>query len=292
MKRKKFSAPVSLVIPSFNGKKLLEKNLPSVIKACRNLDEILIVDDGSSDQTVNWLMEKFSLLRTSKHKLTAWQRSSAKKILISLLPLEKNHRFAAAVNIAVKLSKYRYIGLFNNDVSLESKTISNLIRWFADKNVFAVACLEFEGKSKLTQRSGKNSLWFEQGLFQHSRANNFASGQTAWVSGGSGLFDKKKWQALGGFDQKYYPAYWEDIDLSFRAKKYGWKVLFDSESVVFHQHESTHGQVFSRAEALISSWHHADYFTWKNGDIWQKIAYLIWRPYWWLKRRRASQRLE
>lgn len=294
MKVKPFNKSVSVVIPTFNGKQLLQKFLPSILQSLRNLDELIIVDDASSDKTAAWLKQKFKL-NQSKSQSVLWQgvyKTSSKRIQIKLLVLPENCRFAQAANRGVDQAKHRYVGLFNNDVKLQRDTITNLVRWFNDPDVFAVGCLEFEGADKLAQRSGKNSLWFERGLFVHARANNFATGQTAWASGGSSMFDKHKWQQLNGFDLNYYPAYWEDIDLSTRAKKKGWKIWFDSESIVFHQHESTNALVFSSLEATKNSWQHADYFTWKHADVWQRISFLLWRPYWWWQRRRSSQPYE
>ena len=54
-------------------------------------------------------------------------------------------------------------------------------------------------------KGGKNKLWFEKGIFCHSKADNFKSGETAWACGGSAMFDKKKWLKLGGFNKIYYP---------------------------------------------------------------------------------------
>ena len=159
---------------------------------------------------------------------------------------------------------------------------------FDDEEVFAVGCLEYEN-SEMGQRSGKNVLFFDRGLFQHNRANNFERGQTAWASGGSALFDKKKWLKLNGFDQAFYPAYWEDIDLSFRARKKGWKILFEPEAVVYHKHESTHQTVFGQQKMDDMSWKNAFVFTWKNGTRVQRLQYILWSSYWWYKRLRATR---
>lgn len=121
-------------------------------------------------------------------------------------------------------------------------------------------------------------------MFIHSRAEDLRSGPTAWVSGGSGVFDKKKWLEIGGFDRLFYPAYWEDIDLSFQARKRGWKVLFEEKAVVDHNHETTNASVFGQRKMEQMSWRNANKFVWKNGDFWQKFAHILWKPYWWIVR--------
>src|SRR5690606_24971349 len=135
---------------------------------------------------------------------------------------------------------------------------------------------------------GKNVLWFEKGLFQHSKANNFESGETAWASGGSALFSIKKWLVLGGFDDLFYPAYWEDVDLSYRARQNGWKVLFNANAVVYHKHETTNTTVFGNKMIENISWSNSFKFAWKHSNILQKLQFMVWYPYWQLQRLRAS----
>jgi GT2 family glycosyltransferase len=178
----------------------------------------------------------------------------------------------------VRSAQHDLIFLINSDVAPRKNTLRHLTPYFIDKSVFAVGPLEVEHGKK----SGKNKLWFERGMFIHSKADNFKSGSTAWVSGGSGLFDKHKWLAIGGFDKLFYPAYWEDIDLSFQARKKGWQVLFEAKAIVDHNHETTNATVFGQRKMEKMSWRNANKFVWKNGDFWQKLAHLLWKPYWWV----------
>ena len=65
---------------------------------------------------------------------------------------------------------------------------------------------------------------------------------TFWVSGGSGIFRRDYWMTLGGMDEKLFsPFYWEDLDLGYRALKRGYRLLWDPDSRVLHEHESTIG---------------------------------------------------
>ncbi|HQM16162.1 MAG TPA: hypothetical protein PLM16_03090, partial [Candidatus Woesebacteria bacterium] len=152
-------------------------------------------------------------------------------------------------------------------------------------NLFAVGCHEYEPTdSNEVVEGGKNILWFEKGLFQHSRAKEFSSGETAWASGGSAMFDRDKWMQLGGFSEKYYPAYWEDLDLSMRAKQKGWAVWFCERARVTHQHESTNQTTFGADKLTQLSWKHADHFTKKFAQGKQKFDFYLFRPYWWWQR--------
>ncbi|MGD9129808.1 MAG: glycosyltransferase [Candidatus Woesebacteria bacterium] len=277
---------VSTVIPNFNGLKLMQKNLPAVLRALRDGDELIIVDDASTDESVKWLKEKFNCKKAKKDQVFhGFHKTKTKKIKIKLLINQKNLRFAETCNRGVKNSKHNFIFLLNNDVSPEKDILSYLLAHFTRKKdqMFAATCLQIENNLGGI-KGGKNLLWFEKGLFFHSRAKEFKSGTTAWASGGSSLFDKEKWLQLKGFDPGYKPAYWEDIDLSYRARKKGWQVLFEEKAVVEHNHQSTNIDVFGKDRIKKISWKASDRFTLKNGHFWQKLAFFLWRPYWWWKR--------
>ncbi len=260
---------ISILIPSFNGAELLRKHLPSILTQLQQDDEVIVIDDGSTDGT-----EEF-IEKTIRHQQVRVHR------------IEENVRFARAVNTGVSAAQNDFIFLCNNDVELQQNCLEVLRSYMKDDSIFAVGCLEF-AEHVGGEKSGKNKLWFARGLYQHSKADNFSSGETAWASGGSALFSKQKWEQLGGFDEYFAPAYWEDVDLSFRARKQGWKVLFEERAIVFHKHETTNASVFSKEQLESSSWQHGQYFTWKHATVSQKIAFMIWWPYWFVLRKIAS----
>lgn len=313
------ASPVSAVIPTFNGRHLLQRHLPHVLLTLRDQDEVVIVDDASTDDTLAWLKLAYSLkqydppqiaetfpkfyfpnmlsLSFGVHLGKAQLEHGWVRIIVISLP--ENMRFAAAANIGVALSSYPLILLLNNDVSPRVDTLAHLLPHFNQPDVFGVGCLEYavdhledelitkplsSMQFSASEASGKNELRFERGMFIHRRAPEQVTGQTAWVSGGSGLFNRSTWIALGGFDQRFYPAYWEDIDLSYRAMQMGLAVLFEDRAVVFHQHEKTNSTVFGQRTIDKISWKNAATFIAKNGSVWQKLQYLLWQPYWMWKR--------
>jgi GT2 family glycosyltransferase/4-amino-4-deoxy-L-arabinose transferase-like glycosyltransferase len=282
MLKKEKRPAVSVLIPSYMGQSLLFKHLAKVLAIMRPGDQLLVVDDASPDQglTKNYLIKKFKLKIENQNRWSATvYKGQWQGIEIVLAINQENLRFAETVNFAFKLAKHRLSFLINNDVAPNSDVLEYLIPHFEDKKIFAVTCLEKNGTDK-KDWAGKNRLWFEQGMFKHSRANDFSSGPTAWASGGSSLIDRDKFLELGGFDKRFKPAYWEDIDLSFQARKRGWRVLFESQAIVEHHHESTNQGVFGQEKIDRMSWKNAKKFSKKNADFWQKIAYRLWRPYW------------
>lgn len=284
----------TIVIPTYNGLSLLKQHLASVEAALRSGDELLIVDDASTDETVPWLLKRFHAepaqpVQSQANRVDPqlYVGTFSKGTVTGpakVLQLATNGRFAKAVNTAVKTITTSTFLLLNNDVEPDSAVLTNLLQHFFDNKVFAVGCHEFENVER-TIEGGKNLIWFERGVFQHARAGDFESGETAWVSGGSGMFDTNKWQTLGGFDEHFYPAYWEDTDLSFRARKQGWKTLFCKEAIVLHQHESSNTTEFGQLQIRKLSWQHQQYFTRKHASSWQLLQYYVWQPYWWWKMR-------
>lgn len=204
----------SLIIPSWNGRSLLEKNLPAVLTAVSGERvEVLVVDNGSSDGSLAWLKN----LRAKN---------------LRPLGLHKNFGFAAACNFAAKKARGRWLVLLNNDVVPENGFLKPLRPLLAQKNLFAVSLHE-------PQFSWANAF-FENGFLNHSPGPKTAAPHFSfWASGGSGVFCRQLWRELGGFDLLYHPFYWEDVDLSYRAWKRGYRVIWSPDSVVFHHHEST-----------------------------------------------------
>jgi len=92
--------------------------------------------------------------------------------------------------------------------------------------------------------------------------------------------DRKKFLEIGGFDTLYKPAYWEDIDLSWRAReKHGYKILFEPRSQVFHNHETTNVSVFGLRRMEIMAMRNQVLFVWKNFKGQKLLKHFLWLPY-------------
>lgn len=281
---------VSVVIPSYKGVHLYEKNLPAVLACMRDGDELIVVDDasGKDDATIGWFAKKFATHQVAFTEFAAdlYQsnyRMGKKTLTIKLLVNQQNQRFGASSNRGFRIARNELVFLINNDVAPYPDCLEHLTPHFTNPQVFAVGCLEHE--THLQTLGGRNKLWFARGMFLHSREQDLSAGETAWASGGSAMFRKSIFEAIGRFDKLYYPAYWEDIDLSFQARKRGYLVLFEPKAQVDHNHETTNKSVFGEQQMQQMSWRNARKFTWKNANFWQKMSFLLWQPYWWYKMR-------
>ena len=208
---------VSVIMPNLNGEKLLEKNLPKLIEAKNFLgnmiSEIVIVDDGSWDGSVNLLKSKFPEVKLVRHKV--------------------KRGFSAAVNTGVRSSRGDLILLINTDVIPEKDFLVSVLPHFKNPRVFAVSLHE-RGYGYAKGSFGDGYIQLAQGEESETSHDSF------YVSGGSGVFRRKHWLELGGMDEKLLsPFYWEDIDICYRAAKRGYLNLWEPKGIVVHNHEST-----------------------------------------------------
>jgi len=248
----------SIVIPNYNGKKLLEKNLPKVIKACPDC-EIIVVDDASIDQSREFIRSKFPKVKIIEHK--------------------KNRRFAASCNSGIKAAKAKIVVLLNNDVSPKENFLKPLVKHFEDSKVFSVGCKEIEIKKGKKIISGRTEEDFKRGFLINWRPKDQTSKNTAWTFGGSMAVDRKKYLKLDGMDELFSPAYWEDIDLCFRARKKGWQTVFEKEAIVYHNHETTNISVFGQNKMKIFAYRNQVLFVWKNIRGIKLLSHFFWLPY-------------
>jgi len=234
---------------------LLKKHLRSVVDHCHQAP-IVIVDDASTDGSVAWIKQRFPQ--------------------ITVIVNPQNLGFARSVNRGVKELNTDLFLLLNSDVSINQHTIPRLTNAFKDPKVFAVGALEQLPKSR---RRGKSTGAFKRGLLIHAPASQLSSGPTLWVFGASGMFRRRYWQNLAGFDPLFHPAYWEDIDLGYRAWKAGYLCLFEPKATVEHDGEATMTQALGYKKTAIAFKNQLLFF-WKNiTSIRLILAHLAWTPY-------------
>jgi len=231
---------ISVIIPVYKNKYQFLQNLKNNLEYLNN-EEIIIINDDPS---------------------VSLQKKLAKIFNIILIENKTNLGFGQSVNIGVSKSTNNFILLLNTDVVLHDQNYKLSLDHFKNnKSLFAVA---FAQKEKNDLNVGKNIIYWENGFLRHKKADNQSFGYSAWAEGGSCLFDKKKFELLGGFDPIYKPFYWEDVDLGYRAWKAGYQIIFDPKILVEHQHESTIRKYFSQKFIRQISFRNQLIFIWKN----------------------------
>lgn len=235
-----FEPGLSIVIPSWNGRPLLERFLPSVVRAaavfestCRQPAEIIVADDASDDGTDAWLAANFPPVRRERGG--------------------EHAGFAPTANRGVRAARYALVYILNNDVALEPETLPPLVAHFTSASVFAVASQVYDYHTGQLRGAGQLGEFRRGFLGIHRRyfvPESAPSADRPWLTffatGGSALFDLRKFLALGGFEERFAPFGWEDVELSLRAWKQGFEVHWEPRSRVWHQFSSTITPGFSR----------------------------------------------
>jgi len=224
-------AGISVVIPSRDGKVLLEAQLAGIAADLAGVTgEIIVVDNGSSDGTAEWLRRE-------------WPQVT---IEVSPEPLS----FAAAVNRGIHRARFSHVCLLNNDMQIEPGFFPALLRAFANvPDLFcATAQIRFPPGAR-RQETGK-AVMAQAGPedFPIRCDEPLAGEDGTWVlygSGGCSAYDGAKLRALGGVDEAYAPAYVEDLDLGYRAWLRGWPSVYVAGAVVEHRHRATTSRYYS-----------------------------------------------
>lgn len=230
---------ISVVIPVYKKVDEFINYLDHNLKYLKD-SEIIVINDDPSQSIKN---------RLSKYNLRLIENST-------------NLGFAGTIDIGVRLANHNFVFLLNSDVKLLDSSYQTTIKKFeTNEKIFGIT---FAQKEKDGTTIGKNKLFWNQGLLQHTKADNLIEGETGWVEGGSSIIRKDLYEQIGGFDSIFSPFYWEDIELSYRARKHGYITWFDPTVLVEHHHESTIGAFWSKDQIKTIAYRNQLLCSWKN----------------------------
>jgi len=251
----------SIIVLTWEGRHLLEEFLPSVVEAVKHDGrdhEILVVDNGSRDGSVEFLKAHFPSVR--------------------VVALDRNRRFTGGNNAGVAAAKNDIAVFLNNDMEVDRDFLKPLLDGFQDETVFAVSCqVFFQDKTRRREETGNTKARWRLGFIEPYHGEVPEKGTAGqrylpifWGGGGSCAFDRNKFLAIGGLDTLYDPFYLEDTDLSYQAWKRGWKSLLAVDSVVVHKHRGTNKQKFGdnfvdntiRKNQYLFIWKNISFFPW------------------------------
>ena len=186
--------------------------------------ELILVDDASPDHAAS-LVDSVPGVR--------------------LIRLSKNVGYLGACNAGAAAARGRHLLLLNNDTEVRPGFLDALVRLLDDKSVGVVGSKLVYPDGRLQEAGG---IIFRDGTgWNYGRGESPSRFEYAFVrevdycSGASLLVRGELWQSLGGFDERYSPAYYEDVDLCFSAREAGYRVLYQPASVVIHHEGASHG---------------------------------------------------
>lgn len=247
---------ISVVIPNYNGKNLLRENLPSVFEAVASWNgpaEVIVVDDCSSDDSCNFLSDNFPTAR--------------------LLINRQNLGFSKTCNIGMAATKFSILLCINTDVRVEVGLLESMASHFSGSELFAVTpniVVEREQKNQGVV-FGRFSRGFIKGAFAASN-QELSPRDNLYAVGACAAYDAEKFMALGGYGEIYSPYLFEDVDISYRAWKRGWKSIYDPTATVWHYSNATLNKVKRRTNKVIY-YRNRFIFHWINLSDPSKIAW-------------------
>lgn len=216
--------PVSIIIVTWNSEKFIKDAVETALAQSHKNLEIIIIDNGSSDNTVKTVRKLFP--KNKQVKLTA---------------NKYNIGFAAANNQGLYIASGEFVLFLNPDTKLDKKFLSNALKAFADTSVGAVSgkILRFDRKTidSAGQTLAKNRRTLERGYGKPDEAKYSREGFCFSVCGAAAFYRRKTITDLsinGQFFDESYFAFYEDLDAGWRLNLFGWRCKYVPSAVVYH----------------------------------------------------------
>ncbi len=219
----------TIVIPNLNGKGWLEDSIASIFAQTEQDFELIVVDNGSTDESL------------------AIAQSFADRANYTLIENAENTGFSHAVNQGIAVAKGEFVVLFNNDAFAEPDWLAQLIQT-AQKNpkIFAVQSLMIRHyERELADDAGDyvNLLAFACKEGDGRYASRYTKEKRIFSAcGGASLYRKSILDEIGVFDETFF-AYFEDVDLSWRANNAGYRCVLCPAAKCYHICGATTGAV-------------------------------------------------
>lgn len=248
---------LSVIIPNYNGLMYLSKCLESLYKQDFKDFETIIVDDASSEEGIENIVNAYPDIKLIKH--------------------EKNLGFAASVNDGIRESEADYVFLLNNDAYVDDGCLSALVSIFDQEGqsskIFSVQCKMLSAVNHaLIDNAGDfyNIFGWARSRGKDKLADGYNTpGEIFSSCAGAAIYDREKLVDIGLFDENHF-AYLEDIDVGYRAKLFGYTNKYEPSARVFHEGSATSGSRHNEFKVKLSA-RNSILVRYKNQTVWQKI---------------------
>ena len=207
-----FNMNYSVIIPAYNASKTIKECIKAIIPQLTNGDELIIIDDGSTDNTKE-IVKSFKVIKYIKIN---------------------NSGPAIARNTGAKIAKNDIIIFIDSDCIAQKDWLKEMILPFKKKKILGV-----QGAYKTNQESiiaRFEQIDIEYRYIGLKTASN--KGMLDWIGSYSAAFKRREFLKLGGFDENFPIASGEDPEFSFRLAKIG-KLIFNEKAIVYHTHPAT-----------------------------------------------------
>ena len=222
---------LGIVILNWNGKSLLKVFLPSIVKFTPEEHNIYMIDNGSNDDSVQFINNNYSRVK--------------------IIKLDKNYGFAKGYNIGLKKIKEDIICLLNNDVEVTENWTESVLQQFNSEPNTAVIqpkLKDYYNKSKFDYAGAAGGFLDKYGYaYCRGRVYNKVAkdnnqfdkvSDIFWACGACFFVRNNVFKKLDGFDELFW-AHFEEIDLCWRIQNFRYKIRYNHNSVVYHANGST-----------------------------------------------------
>lgn len=247
----------TVIIPNYNGMKYIGACLDS-LRASDDRDcKIIVVDDGSSDGSAEFIRSSYPEIHLIVH--------------------ESNRGFAASVNTGIRAADTPYVLLLNNDTVVRDHFVSNLERVIsADRSLFSVNAkmLKMDDPDVLDGAGDQYcALGWAFACGKDRKADGFDKSRDIFSAcAGAAIYRRDILIELGLFDERHF-AYLEDVDIGYRARIAGYKSLYAPDAIVLHAGSGSSGSRYNEFKVSLSS-RNSTYLICKNMPLLQQILNL------------------
>jgi GT2 family glycosyltransferase len=218
---------VSVVVPNLDGRDLLRDCLASLAAQTFRDFEVIVVDNGSADGSVEMVRNDFP-----------W--------VAAVVENRANLGFARASNQGIALARGAYVALLNNDTEAHPEWLAELVRAAEaapDAGMFAAKTLAFDRRDVIDTAGHlmyPDGLNRGRGRLEVDRGQYDARPDVFFPSGAAALYLKRMLDEIGPFDERHF-AYGDDTDIGLRGRLAGWKCRFVPRAIVYHKYSMTTG---------------------------------------------------
>ncbi len=247
----------TVVIPNYNGIEYLKACLNSLHKVEDIPYKIIVVDDGSSDESVQYVKDRYPD--------------------VSLIIHDTNKGFAASVNSGITASDTEYVLLLNNDTVIEEHFVDNMQKALdADDKIFSASAKMLKmNDPDMVDGAGDYycALGWAYAHGKDKRAVTVSKPRKIFSScAGAAIYRRELLIKLGLFDERHF-AYLEDVDVGYRANIAGYYNVYVPEAVVLHAGSGSSGSRYNEFKVRLSS-RNSTYLICKNMPLIQQLINL------------------
>ena len=221
---------ITIIIPNYNGKRFLDICLSSVIQQTFKDFNVIVVDNGSTDDSVDFIKKNYPD--------------------IQLIEFHKNLGFSVAINEGIKQSMSEYVFLLNNDTELTPGFLDEILSALNDNNendYCAPKILNYHRRNILDGAGDgifKGGAGYRLGTLEKDNGMYNEKKTVFGACAGAAIYRRSFFKQVGYFDEDFF-AYLEDVDINFRANLLGLKCLYVPAAKIYHIGSATTGSTLN-----------------------------------------------